>query len=42
MHKAGLAHRQIGIDNIIVTNQGQIKLIDLGFGTNLMATDGSG
>ena len=42
MHKAGLAHRQIGIDNIIVTNQGHIKLIDLGFGTNLMAADGSG
>ena len=41
MHKAGLAHRQIGIDKIIVTTQGQIKLIDLGFGTNLMA-DGSG
>ena len=32
---------KIVIDNIIVTSQGQIKLIDLGFGTNLMA-DGSG
>ena len=41
LHKAGVAHRGIRLEDILVTRLGDIKLIDFGYGTYLQA-DGTG
>ena len=41
LHKAGVAHRGIRLEDILVTRDGDIKLIDFGYGTYLQA-DGTG
>ena len=41
LHKAGIAHRGIRLEDILVTRQGDVKLIDFGYGTYLQA-DGTG
>ena len=35
LHKAGIAHRDLKPDNMIITNNFELKIIDFGFGQYL-------
>ena len=41
LHKAGIAHRDIKLCNIMVTENCEIKLIDLGYAIPLEGSSGS-
>lgn len=42
LHKAGIAHRDIKLENIMLTEEFEVKLIDLGYGLDLEGRTGSG
>ena len=41
LHKAGIAHRDIKLENIMVTEDFEIKIIDLGYASALEGKSGS-
>ena len=42
LHKAGIAHRDIRPENIMITSDGTVKVIDLGFAYALSGRAGDG
>jgi len=42
LHKSGIAHRDIKLENIMLTEEFEVKLIDLGYGLDLEGRTGSG
>jgi len=42
LHKAGVAHRDIKLQNMMITQDYDIKLIDFGFGCQLSGKKGNG
>ena len=42
VHKAGIAHRDIKLDNVMITEDCEVKIIDFGFGKVLQGRTGSG
>ena len=42
VHKGGLAHRDIKLDNVMITEDCEVKIIDFGFGKVLQGRKGTG
>ena len=42
LHEAGIAHRDIKLDNVMITKDMELKVIDLGYAKQLAGADGSG
>ena len=42
IHKAGIAHRDIKLDNVMITEDCEVKVIDFDFGKELKGTESSG
>ena len=42
LHKSGIAHRDIKLENIMITRSGEVKVIDLGYSLSMVGRDEDG